>query len=323
MPAKAAADLRARGHDLDVTREGLGFGGGQIIMVHPESGVLWAAQTRARMAARWGTSTITEDCYAPSRLHRSYRLKPTATAWSHLSRGRFSHTMDSLTGDGGWQGASSRGKTKGAVLAAQQTGESPAAGLQRRSPGRNHSRTGDGRLGRGRRALPRRGRAQRSNRAASLAQSRPRALRGWPPRQITITRQIDAGDHRSDRASHVRLRSSLDHVPLAARCARRVVSGSRWPRQQDSTSRTAAARSTLCPIDTKSGLVPSLLHNDRPNHLSRRRREERTHLPLAPAPRACQSAATWHSRSSAGRAARPGDRQGRSDVGAPAPAHPR
>lgn len=36
----AAADLRTRGHDLEVTGEGLGFGGGQIIMVHPETGVL-------------------------------------------------------------------------------------------------------------------------------------------------------------------------------------------------------------------------------------------------------------------------------------------
>jgi len=40
LPAKTYASLRARGHDLEVTREGVGFGGGQIIMVHPQSGVL-------------------------------------------------------------------------------------------------------------------------------------------------------------------------------------------------------------------------------------------------------------------------------------------
>ena len=37
---KTSANLRSRGHDLTVTSEGLGFGGGQIIMVHRETGVL-------------------------------------------------------------------------------------------------------------------------------------------------------------------------------------------------------------------------------------------------------------------------------------------
>lgn len=40
LPAETYASLRARGHDLEVTSEGIGFGGGQIIMVHPQSGAL-------------------------------------------------------------------------------------------------------------------------------------------------------------------------------------------------------------------------------------------------------------------------------------------
>ncbi len=40
LPDGVYADLRSRGHDLEVTSEGIGFGGGQIIMVHPESGAL-------------------------------------------------------------------------------------------------------------------------------------------------------------------------------------------------------------------------------------------------------------------------------------------
>lgn len=40
LPARTYASLRARGHDLTVTGEGIGFGGGQIIMVHPQSGAL-------------------------------------------------------------------------------------------------------------------------------------------------------------------------------------------------------------------------------------------------------------------------------------------
>lgn len=40
IDAKTAADLRRRGHDLERTNRFAGFGGGQVIMVHPESGVL-------------------------------------------------------------------------------------------------------------------------------------------------------------------------------------------------------------------------------------------------------------------------------------------
>jgi gamma-glutamyltranspeptidase / glutathione hydrolase len=40
LPEKVYADLRTRGHDLEVTSNGRPFGGGQIIMVHPETGVL-------------------------------------------------------------------------------------------------------------------------------------------------------------------------------------------------------------------------------------------------------------------------------------------
>lgn len=40
LPDKVYADLRTRGHDLEVTGEVIGFGGGQIIMIHPQTGVL-------------------------------------------------------------------------------------------------------------------------------------------------------------------------------------------------------------------------------------------------------------------------------------------
>jgi gamma-glutamyltranspeptidase/glutathione hydrolase len=40
LPQKTYADLRARGHDLDVSSEVAGFGGGQIIMVDAQSGAL-------------------------------------------------------------------------------------------------------------------------------------------------------------------------------------------------------------------------------------------------------------------------------------------
>ena len=40
VPAQVCANLRTRGHDLVVTGEGIGFGGGQIIMVNAESGAL-------------------------------------------------------------------------------------------------------------------------------------------------------------------------------------------------------------------------------------------------------------------------------------------
>jgi len=40
IESQVCAGLRARGHDLSVTGNFVGFGGGQIIMVHPESGAL-------------------------------------------------------------------------------------------------------------------------------------------------------------------------------------------------------------------------------------------------------------------------------------------
>ena len=42
LPERTYADLRTRGHDLEVTSEFGGFGGGQIIMMDQKSGVLMA-----------------------------------------------------------------------------------------------------------------------------------------------------------------------------------------------------------------------------------------------------------------------------------------